>query len=177
MSSVTCRSSRTFPLKSDTPNEIHEDGCRGSSSAGLVACGRGRVRAGLSATGLILVGLIAVAGAIVLLAAAARLYFRASTSGARRSVSVSFSPGQRLGLLALGVLFLFMGATDMVTGTTKPSNKPMIAKQKDPSAFWQRVLLQAGTGALLVYLGLRRQAGSGKSPDKTRRDLDSQEGA
>jgi hypothetical protein len=123
-----------------------------------------------------IVGLIAIAGAVVLLAAATRLYSRAATSDVRRSVRVRFSRGQRLGLLALGVLFLSMGAKDVVTGTTKSSNKSRISKQSDPGAFWQRVLLQAGTGALLVFLGLRGQAGSGTSRDKSRQRFDSSGG-
>jgi len=111
---------------------------------------------------LVLVGLICGAGAVFLLLLAMRLYTRPPSSGrARAAPVVSFSRGQRLGLVVIAVIALAFGTHALVTGKSKPSKGGTVQRDKQPSEFWQLVLLYFGTGGVLMYLGLRRPPADG----------------
>jgi hypothetical protein len=103
-----------------------------------------------------ILGLVLGLGALALLVLSARLYTKGASSSRGRTEPISYSNGQRLGLIALAALAIAFGGHMIVTGKHKPSKGSVVTREKQPSEFWQMVLLYFGAGGALLYLGLRK---------------------
>lgn len=102
---------------------------------------------------MVLIGFIAAGGALVLAMKAAVLFAR---EPARKRPPVRFTPGQRLGMLAIGVLAMGFGVNDLVSGRSDASRGSAVTRAQQPGQFWQAVALHFGTGGVLFYLALRK---------------------
>lgn len=101
-----------------------------------------------------LIGWPAMAGALLALLFAVRLWRQGPPVRGRGRQH--FSAGQRLGLIAIGVFALGMGAYELATGKADPVRGAEVRRAQQPGKYWTEVLLHLGGGVLLLYLGLRR---------------------
>ena len=128
---------------------------------------------------MVLIGLIAAGGSVLLAMKAAVLF---AQEPARKRPPLRFTPGQRLGMLAIGVLAMGFGINDLVTGRSDPVKGSAVTREKQPGQFWQAVALHFGTGGVLFYFALRkppplRPAATSKGRDTDRKGADRRGGA
>jgi len=118
---------------------------------------------------LIIVGLIAAGGAVALSMKAALLFAK---EPGRKRPAARFTPAQRLGMIAIGILGMGFGVTDLVTGKSDPVKGPVVTREKQPGQFWQAVALHFGGGGVLFYFALRKPPPLRPSSSTRRRGTD-----